>query len=206
MKRIGIYDYFTKPNLNEPICNISEKAIPFNRISNEDKMEEFTDKIMKLAPINMESKAKDILSSYFYEIYQNAFFHSQSPIDVFSSGYWMPERKELIFSIYDMGIGIPQNIRNHIKEEMTDIQCIEWAFTEGKSTIEDKFIKRGLGLSRLETFIKINHGSLSLYSQDICCLITDNSKKFFRLSKPIKGTLIIVNIKADNDHIYIVKS
>ncbi len=104
-----------------------------------------------------------------------------------------------------MGIGIPQSIRNHVNYDMSDRECIEWAFTEGKSTIEDKFVKRGLGLSRLEKFIELNKGSMSLYTEDICCIINEEGRVFHELSYPIKGTLIIVNIIADTEHIYIVK-
>jgi anti-anti-sigma regulatory factor len=200
MKQIGMYRYFTKSNKDLT----TRDAVPFNQISDEDAMEEYTNTIMELAPITMQDEAKDILSSYFFEVYQNALYHAKSPIDIFSSGYWMRKRRELTFSVYDMGIGIPQNIRIHTNEKMSSKQCIEWALTEGKSTIEDELIKRGLGLSRLEEFIKLNKGTMSVYSDDICCIINESGRKFIELNVPIKGTLIIINIIADTQHIYIV--
>lgn len=201
MKQVGIYEYYKKDHKHLP----NKSAIPFNKISNEDTMETYTNKIMELAPIKMIDEAKDILSSYFCEIYQNALFHANSKIDIFSCGYWMAEKKQLIFSIYDMGIGIPHNIRHYLKRNITSKECIEWAFTEGKSTIEDKYVKRGLGLSRLEQFINLNKGTMSIYSDDICCIITNNSREFISLDIPIKGTLIIIQIVADTEHIYFVE-
>lgn len=88
MKKIGMYEYFTKGSHNYTTNN----TIPFDQISNEDIMETYTDKIMKLAPIKMTDEAKDILSSYFCEVYQNSLYHAKSPIDVFSSGYWMSSK------------------------------------------------------------------------------------------------------------------
>lgn len=200
MKQVGIYEYFCKNDVKYS----TNKAITFNRISDEDAMEAYTDKIMALAPINITNDAKDTLSSYFYELYQNSLVHSKSPIDVFSSGYWMETKKQLIFSIYDMGIGIPDNVRDHIGSHMTSKECLEWAMTEGTSTVEDAFVKRGLGLSRLESFIKLNNGTMSIYTDDICCIINNKERKFIDLDYTIMGTLIIINIIADSDHIYIV--
>lgn len=200
MNQVGFYNFFMKSNC----AIIGKNAIPFNCIANEDKMEEYTNKILELAPIIMEEEAKDILSSYFFEIYQNAFYHANSPIDVFSSGYWMPNKKSLIFSIYDMGIGIPKNVRTYLNKQMNSRECIEWALAEGMSTIEDKLIKRGLGLSRLEKFIKLNNGTISIYTDNICCTIDKNCRNFTELSTPIMGTLMIINIIADTEHIYIV--
>lgn len=200
MKQVGIYEYFYKDHVKYS----TDRAITFDRISDEDAMETYTDKIMSLAPINITNDAKDILSSYFYEVYQNSLVHSKSPIEVFSSGYWMDTKKQLIFSIYDMGIGIPDNVRDHLGKCMTSRECVEWAMTEGKSTIEDEFVKRGLGLSRLESFIKMNNGTMSIYTDNVCCIITNKERKFIDLDYTIMGTLIIINIIADSDHIYIV--
>ena len=65
----------------------------------ENKMKEYAKRIMSLAPIRMQQEAQDILSSYIYEIYQNGLFHSDSPIGVFTSGYWDRDKKEFTFSI-----------------------------------------------------------------------------------------------------------
>lgn len=207
MKEVGMYEYFSKHRGNDEINYAGENAIPFNKIKDEGMMEEYTDKIMELAPIKMEREARCILSSYIYEVYQNGFFHSGSEIGVFTSGIWKPERKEFVFSIYDMGIGITNKIREHFG--MTDIsseQCLKIAFVEGFTTWTDDSVNRGLGLSRLEKFIRLNEGKMYLFTDDICCMIKKQEEKnYIKLEKPIKGTLFIINIIADENHIYVVE-
>lgn len=200
MKSVGMYEYFTKRNKDESFVN--PRALPFGQINDEDMMEKYTDKIIDLAPIIMNEKASAILSSYFYEIYQNSFSHSQSPIGVFSCGYWMSNH--LFFSIYDMGIGIPANVRKHIDSAMSSSKCVEWAFQEGNTTLDETLIKRGLGLSRLERFIQLNHGTMAMYTDDVCYTVETDKKEMSVLETPIKGTLIIIRIKADSEHIYVV--
>ncbi len=199
-KSVGIYDYYVHPG--EKSQYVKQAALPFGRVDNEDKMEQYTDKIMQLAPIKLSEKASAVLSSYFFEIYQNSFTHSKSEIDVFSCGYWM--KNQLVFSIYDMGIGIPQNVKQKLGTSISSSECIEWAFKEGTTTLDEKIVTRGLGLNRLEKFVILNKGVMSLYSDDICYTIENQKKRIKELNLPIKGTLIIISIKADVDHEYIV--
>ncbi len=203
MKDVGMYKYYMK---KAEIKYAGENAIPFNRIEDERMMEEYTDKIMELAPIRMEWEAQCILSSYIYEVYQNGFFHSESEIGVFTSGFWRPDEKEFVFSIYDMGIGIPNKIRRHMeREDISSEKCLKIAFVEGFSTSSDRDLNRGLGLSRLEKFIRLNSGKMFMFTDDICCAICEQKeKKYHILKKAIKGTLIIINIIADENHIYVV--
>ena len=202
MKDVGMYKYYVK---KAEIKYAGENAIPFNKIEDEKMMEEYTDKIMQLAPIQMEWEAQCILSSYIYEVYQNGFFHSESKIGVFTSGFWRPDVKEFVFSIYDMGIGIPNKIRRHMKmENISSEKCLKIAFLEGFSTSSDK--NRGLGLSRLERFIRLNSGKMFMFTDDVCCeIVEQKEEKYHILKKPIKGTLIIINIIADENHIYVVE-
>ena len=201
MKKVGMYKFYMKNSIGYT----GENAIPFDNIINEDMMDKYTNKIMDLAPIKMQPDAKDILASYIYEIYQNAFCHSQSHIGVFTSGAWMPANKEFSFSIYDMGIGIPKSIRVHKHVEWEGIECLKWAFIEGNTTVEEDVITRGLGLSTLEKFIRLNEGTMYVYTDDVLCIIDRNKPiQYQSLEKRIKGTLIIINIRADDNHIYIV--
>lgn len=201
MKDVGLYEYYER---RADIKYAGENAIPFNKIENETIMEEYTDKIMELAPIKMEREAQCILSSYIYEIYQNGFFHSESEIGVFTSGYWQPERNTFVFSIYDMGVGIPNKIRNHMDDEsISSEKCLKIAFVEGFSTSENREVNRGLGLSRIENFIRLNNGNMKIFTDDICCIVNAQEPKAYRaLERAIKGTLIIISILADENHIY----
>lgn len=203
MKKVGMYKFYMK---NE-IDYTGDDVIPFDRIINEKMMDEYADRVMTLAPIRMQKEAQDILSSYIYEIYQNGLFHSQSPVDVFTSGCWMPEKKEFHFAIYDMGIGIPQNIRNFMnRSDLGSEKCLKLAFLDGYTTSNNKGINRGLGLTRLKNFIRLNNGSMSMYTDNICYTIHGcDAERYQELNTPIVGTLIIISIIADEDNIYIVE-
>lgn len=204
MKKVGMYKYYT----NDSIDYTGDDVIPFNHIKDDDMMNEYASKIMKLAPIRMQSEAQDILASYIIEIYQNGFYHSDSKIGVFTSGYWDKQNGAFTFSIYDMGIGIPQKIRKHLgRDDLNSEQCVRIAFIDGFTTCEENEVNRGLGLVRLERFIHLNKGSMTMYTDDICCVIDDNDedKQFVKMDVPIQGTLIIINIVADENHIYIVE-
>lgn len=203
MQKVGMYKFYMK---NE-IGYTGDNVIPFDCIVNEDMMDKYTDKIMTMAPIRMQKEAQDILSSYIYEIFQNGLFHSQSPVNVFTSGCWMPDKKEFRFSIYDMGIGIPQKIRDFMEwQTLTSDKCLKLAFLDGYSTSSNKRVNRGLGLTRLKSFIKLNNGSMTMYTGDVCYVIEGNRNEYYaELNPPIMGTLIIISIIADEDNIYIVE-
>ena len=203
MKDVGMYKYYT----NKDIDYTGIDVIPFNRIEDEKMMKEYADRIMELAPIRMQKEAQDILTSYIYEIYQNSLFHAKSSIGVFTSGKWDKQKKEFIFSIYDMGIGIPMSVRSYMKNlDIDSKKCLQIAFIDGFSTNTCPEINRGLGLTRIERFIRLNKGHMSIYTEDACCVIEEEkAKMFYKLKKPIKGTLIIINIAADEKNIYIVE-
>ena len=103
-----------------------------------------------------------------------------------------------------MGIGIPNNVRSNVDNKMSSLDCVRWAFQEGNTTLDETIIKRGLGLSRLEKFIQLNNGSMAMYTDDVCYTVEGKKKKLDVLGTPIKGTLIIIRIKADKEHIYVV--
>lgn len=203
MRYVGMYKYYMKTDIDYK----GDLAIPFDCIVDENKMDEYADKILELAPIKMNKEARDILSSYIIELFQNGFFHSNSLIGVFASGFWIKEDNVFTFSIYDMGEGIPNKVRNFLKkrkipgsEAIDSERCLRLAFVKGFST--DDRTSRGLGLYVWQNFVQLNHGKMSLYSDDICCIINQDEIKYYKLKNPIKGTLIIIKIIADENHIY----
>ena len=106
-----------------------------------------------------------------------------------------------------MGVGIPNKIRKYLDNEgLTSKQCLKISFIDGFSTNTDRTINRGLGLTRLENFIRLNRGSMSIYTDNVCCSINEKEcNKYKELTSPIIGTLIIIKIVADEKHIYVVE-
>jgi len=66
-------------------------------------------------------------------------------------------------------------------------------------------IPRGLGLSDLFDFIKLNNGALNIFTNDLYYRYDDTGERTSYLAFPIIGTLIGITIIDDYDHIYITK-
>lgn len=201
-KRSGLYNYI----VNDENKYINENAIPFSHVTlDDDIIIEYIDKILELAPIQLSSDCNNLLFRNIYEIFNNSIDHSDSICGVYSCGHWMPYRKELVFSIYDTGIGIAQIVKNNINPLFSSEEAIKWALIRGNSTKQlDGGTPRGLGLSDLLNFIKLNNGSLRIMSNDIYYKY-NRSENYSVISKPIIGTLISITIIADNEHTYVVK-
>jgi len=116
-----------------------------------------------------------------YEIYENAFTHSSSPVGVFSCGQYYPRMKRLKLSVVDFGIGIARNVQNHWNAEITqqgfDLEDLDFAEDlklSDESALAKAFEKGfttrpsgelgGLGLSFLNRFIQVNGGIMHVFS------------------------------------------
>lgn len=190
------YNKHTEPNKN---------AIPFRHIEDPVNASDQVDSILHMAPITLDAEAADILSSRLCEVFNNSFEHSQSELDTFCCGHWMPQKKYLTFSIYDAGIGIPTSVNTYLDKHLSDDKCLQIALMDGFSTAEHNVgFSRGLGLKDLKDFITLNNGCMKLYSGKGCYSIENGIESYHLLNHKICGTLFIMNIQADNTHIYIV--
>ncbi len=201
-KHSGLYSYITGDSIDYTNGN----TIPFRRIDMDDsKIINYIDTILNLAPIQLTDSAKELLFKNIYEIFNNSVEHSDAQKGVYSCGHWMPKKKELVFSVYDTGIGIPALVKSKISTEFTSSQAIDWALTKGNSTKQLKNgIPRGIGLSDLKDFIKLNKGSFSIISNDIYYSY-DQTDIYQTLGNPIIGTMLSFIIRNDEDHIYFAK-
>lgn len=196
----GVFKYYSS-NASE----IHEKdVIEFICIKDENEAIPILNKIFELAPINMKPDAEAILSSSLYEIFANSFNHGKNNSGTFCAGKWEKRKKQLIFSVYDHGIGIPKNVNTYLKKELSTKETIDWAFTKGNSTSMSDY-PRGLGFSRLEDFVNANDGKITICSGDGIYIIEKNRRKFEKIENEILGTLFIMNIRADDEHIYVLR-
>ena len=105
--------------------------------------------------------------------------------------------------MYDTGIGIPSLVKEEINENMSSHDAINWALQRGNSTKQlIHGIPRGLGLSDLYDFIRLNDGALNIFTNDIYFEYKKGNTSYELLSFPIIGTFIGITIKADYNHIY----
>ena len=197
----GLYDHFTASTVN----HTNKNTIPFTRVNLDgDNLIDYIGNILDLAPITLSEKCRDLLFKNIYEIFSNAIEHSNSQFGVFACGHWMPTKKKLVFSVCDTGLGIARTIKE-VKPTFSSTQAFNWALKSGNSTKQlSDGVPRGLGLSDLKAFIKLNNGDLNIFTNDIYynCSSEETTTS---LNYDILGTLITLTITADYNHIYILK-
>lgn len=204
-----LFDYFKKSGLisymtGDTTDYTNGNTIRFQKVCMDDSdIIDYIDNILRLAPITLSGKAEESLFKNIYEIFVNSVEHSGAKHGVYACGHWFPKKKELVFSVYDTGIGIPEKIKRNIDSSMSSKDAIEWALQKGNSTKQlDNGTPRGVGLFEFHQFIHLNNGLFSIVSDDMCYLY-DNTISYIPLDKPIIGTMVSFIIRNDEDHIYI---
>lgn len=193
----GIFAHYN--NIQDQKFN--RNIIPFTQITNDSNIIPILDKIFELAPVKMRDDAKAVLNSILYEIFINATEHGKNTDGAFCCGKWETDQKQLIFSVYDLGIGIRKTVNNYLHKDISNKDAMDWAFKDGNSTSNSEY-PRGLGFSRLERFINLNKGKIIICSGDGIYTIKNNGRSYEKLENEFIGTLIIINIRADKEHIY----
>lgn len=140
------------------------------------------------------------------ELYANAFEHSKSDIEVFTCGQRFPQKMDLLLTIIDFGIGIPQSVNEYFKEKgenYNGISRLETAFQSGFST-KERGRPRGLGLDLLKNFIQKNNGSMDIYSNDEYARIRSNESIYMKKEFYFHGTAINIKLKCDEKY-YVIE-
>lgn len=201
LKSSGLYSYVTGDQRNYTNRN----SIPFFTIKSRDDEDvlEYVGKIIDHAPIKLTEQARELLFQNIFEIFCNAAEHSGEDMGVYACGHWMPSKRHLVFSIYDTGVGIPNLVKEKVKDVHFSEDALRWALLPGNSTKQlHDGVPRGLGLAKLMSFIKLNNGCLNIFSNDICFSFNKGCGNFSFITKPIIGTFIGITIVADKNHIY----
>ena len=191
---------FQKLLIEKGFINVSKESkeksyIPLQLIKDEDSIVPLVSELVELSPLKdkMESE-KNIIKSKLYEIAINPINHSKSNSGAIYSGYYR-KKSEFYFSVYDMGIGIPQSVRNFKSDNSIDSEtAIRWALESGHTTMNSDY-SRGIGFSLLEEFRGNYKGTITIISEDIVyeATGTDNST-FKKIENKIPGTLFTLKI------------
>ena len=168
-----------------------------------DKIEEYLEnKWIGKEWIHTSSLLSEKIIGNVIELYANAFEHSYSDIGVFTCGQRFPNRKDLMLTIIDFGIGIPQSLNNYFKEcdEVFDgYYRLELAFQDGFST-KKRDQPRGIGLDLLKEFIQKNHGRMDIYSNNEHVHIASNSINYKIEDFYFYGTAVNIKLKCDEKY------
>lgn len=199
----GILKHFSGKN-NNNILNLNN-PLDFLIVKSLDEGANVANSIIENFPVKFEDDIKNELISKIYEVFSNSFTHS-GVNEVFCCGYFN-QRKSLIFSIYDIGIGIPMSVNRYLKEcdknELSEENALKWAWQQGNSSLNGKLdYPRGAGFQTLESFAIENQGDILVGSNNSYCKITSKNKTFGKLSEPILGTFFSMQIRRDFSHKY----
>lgn len=182
-----------------------EDTIPYRedrKMSVEDIMDYLADSWLGKGWVLLSARLRDAIAGRVWEIYNNAFEHSGTPIGVFSCGQHLDSSNQLILSVVDFGQGIPSKVRNFLSlkdrraEKLTDASCLRWAFQRGNSTFTGE-VPRGLGLDLIKEFIRLNEGKLEVYSNTGYAIINKSGEMYRNREVGFHGTLIHITLRCD---------
>lgn len=199
LKDSGIWDYYKQSKTSK------KQAFRFRILKDERQKNRYSDELVGCLPVECDGNVREFLTSAIIEVVNNAFEHGKSQNGIYSLGDFDAGKKHFVFSIYDDGVGIPYNVKKHLKCDISDCDALEWALTDTYSTRDDKDNPGGSGLSFLEKFANCNGGNIYIVSGNAFCSIRNNKRKFAKLNNKIVGTLFVMNITADNDHKYVMR-
>ena len=136
-----------------------------------------------------------------FEIFSNAVLHSRTKMGIFSCGQFFPKRNKLDFAVADLGVGIPQNVREYRGLELSAEEAINWATEENNTTKGDN-VPGGLGLKLLGEFIDLNGGCLQIVSDEGYWRRANGSSNTEQLWYPFPGTVVSVEINTADTYSY----
>ena len=199
LERNGFLSFFG----HEKTVDINNTTISYQHLSPEDDryfnnyvMNEFLNK-PDLPDMTKTLKRK--LAESIYEIFINAKMHSGSD-KIFTCGQFFPKRNEIEFMITDIGIGIREVVNRRFNTNLSSVQAIKWAITEGHTTKQG--VSGGIGFSILGEFIEKNRGKIQIISNDGFweSSVSQVSTKFFKHEFP--GTVVNISVRTDDDAHY----
>lgn len=160
--------------------------------------------------VQVSQRLRDAIVGRMWEIYNNAFEHSNSEIGVFTCGqHFLDESgtgdETLVLCVTDFGKGIPNKVRNFFSEQtddpmvtkLTGASCLQWAFQGGNTTKTGE--PAGSGLDLLKEFVKINKGRLEIYSNDGYAIVDKDGERFKTRDRSFWGTVVNITLLCDEN-------
>lgn len=150
--------------------------------------------------LNVNEQALATIKVCFQEIYNNIKDHSQVKVGCSFAQYY-PQKREIILTVSDFGVGIPFNVVKH-NPQLSDHDAIDKACEEGYTT-QTTGRNRGAGLDVLiKNVVQKNGGTLIIQSRHgiVHCLKRDGLVT--RIPREANGfypgTLIYIKLDINN--------
>lgn len=176
-------------------------SIPYREdttMAEDDYADYLSEKWLGKGWINVSENLRDHIVMRVIEAYINVFDHAESPIGVMTCGQHFPNMRELRITMVDMGVGIPQTVRDYLKQpDMSADAALRWAFEPTKTTKDQNNFARGNGLKLLKSFMEENHGKLEIYSETGYACIDDKGNHFENRQRSFQGTIVQITLICD---------
>lgn len=181
---------------------IGWNAIPLREdsVKNSDEIINYLkDKWLGRGWVRVSDRVRDAIVGRVWETYENAFDHAKSDVGVFTCGQHFPKLRKLALAVADFGTGIPAGVRAFFSDRpqaknYRAASCLKWAFQRGTST---KPGGRGVGLDILKDFVRINDGTLEVFSNEGYVLIDQKQERYEERKTAFDGTLVNVILRCD---------
>lgn len=147
--------------------------------------------------ISVSDALASAIAGQMWEIFANAFEHSETPVGVYSCGQYLPKRRELLLAVADFGVGIPSNVRLRLNQACPGGDAMRRAFALGFTTSRREG-PRGVGLDLLKEFVQKNHGLMLVFSHDGYAKIDAQGERYENLEPFFEGTLVQIRLHCDD--------
>lgn len=151
--------------------------------------------------INISDALANEVVGQMWEIFANAFEHSDTRVGVYSCGQYFKNRHILTLAVADFGVGIPSNVRLHLnKPELSAADALRWAFQRGTTTSRRLAGPRGVGLDLLKELVRKTNGAMLVYSHDGSVRIDQRGEVYENALPFFEGTLVQIRLLCDDKY------
>lgn len=117
--------------------------------------------------LNEDSDLKNKIIDDLIEIFCNANFHANTTEPFFVAGQYYPSKKQLKFTMVDLGDGFLPRINKATKGAITtSLEAINWALLGNNSKLELEKTSGGLGIKSIYSYCQNNNGELEIVTGD----------------------------------------
>lgn len=135
-----------------------------------------------------------VLEQSIHEIRENADSHSGSA-QFLTGGQFYPRKHELCVTFADPGIGIPAKVAAYQGRSLSGTDAILWALRADTTTRpREHMVPGGIGLHRIQEFLRANEGRLLIVSGDGFVLDTHRGQYVRQLPLAFPGTVVMMEI------------
>lgn len=181
-------------------------SIPYREDSELDKdslVEYLADRWLGRDWVHLSDGLRYALAGKVCEIYVNAFEHSDSQIGVFSCGQHYPRLRVVRLTAVDFGVGIPRNVRDFAgNQNVRASSAMKWAFQPGTTTRQGSS-NGGVGLDLLKGLVRLNGGTLRVFSHEGYALLLSQSERYEERNKNFEGTMVTITLRCDQKYYHL---